>query len=93
MMPGGDGTGPVGSGPMTGRAAGFCAGYPVPGYMNPIPGPGFRRIGYTSGFFGRDSDFIIEDADFPDEDDGSPDGEGGEDSEDRIYAYFDLNRA
>lgn len=52
-MPGGDGTGPVGSGPMTGRAAGFCAGYPVPGYMNPIPGPGFRRIGYASGFFSR----------------------------------------
>ncbi|MBN2210726.1 MAG: DUF5320 domain-containing protein, partial [Sedimentisphaerales bacterium] len=25
-MPGGDGTGPAGFGPMTGRAAGFCAG-------------------------------------------------------------------
>ncbi len=37
-MPGGDGTGPGGLGPMTGRAAGFCAGYPVPGYMNPIGG-------------------------------------------------------
>lgn len=35
-MPHGDGTGPTGLGPMTGRAAGFCAGYPVPGYMNPI---------------------------------------------------------
>ena len=23
---------------MTGRAAGYCAGYGVPGYMNPIPG-------------------------------------------------------
>ena len=34
-MPGGDRTGPMGYGPMTGRAAGFCAGYPVPGYMNP----------------------------------------------------------
>jgi len=42
-MPGGDGTGPAGMGPMTGRAAGFCAGYPVPGYMNPIPGWGFGR--------------------------------------------------
>jgi len=31
-------------GPMTGRAAGFCAGYSVPGYMN----PGFGR-----GFWGR----------------------------------------
>ena len=35
-MPRGDGTGPAGLGPMTGRAAGFCAGYSVPGYMNPI---------------------------------------------------------
>lgn len=36
-MPGGDRTGPMGMGPMTGRAAGYCAGYPVPGYTNPIP--------------------------------------------------------
>jgi len=45
-MPGGDGTGPMGLGPMTGRAAGYCAGYPVPGYMRPRPrarlGPGVR---------------------------------------------------
>ena len=40
-MPGGDGTGPGGMGPMTGRAAGFCAGYPVAGYMNPVGGRGF----------------------------------------------------
>jgi len=40
-MPGGDGTGPAGLGPMTGRAAGYCAGYPVPGYMNSIAGRGF----------------------------------------------------
>ena len=38
-MPWGDGTGPLGLGPMTGRAAGFCAGYAVPGYMNPAVGP------------------------------------------------------
>jgi hypothetical protein len=38
-MPAGDRTGPVGYGPMTGRAAGFCAGYGAPGYAN----PGFRR--------------------------------------------------
>jgi len=37
-MPGGDGTGPRGMGPMTGRAAGYCAGFPVPGFANPIPG-------------------------------------------------------
>ena len=33
-MPYGDGTGPMGMGSMTGRAAGFCAGYAVPGYAN-----------------------------------------------------------
>lgn len=42
-MPGGDGTGPMGFGPMTGRAAGYCAGYPVPGFMNPWGGRGFGR--------------------------------------------------
>ena len=47
-MPRGDGTGPMGMGPMTGRAAGFCAGYPVPGYMNPIPGRGWG-IGFSHG--------------------------------------------
>ena len=40
-MPAGNGTGPAGMGPMTGRAAGFCAGYPTPGYMNPVAGRGF----------------------------------------------------
>jgi hypothetical protein len=35
QMPFGDGTGPAGMGPMTGRAAGFGAGFPVPGYRNP----------------------------------------------------------
>ena len=45
-MPWGDGTGPMGLGPMTGRAAGFCAGYPVPGYMNPAVG--YRGSGASS---------------------------------------------
>ncbi len=40
-MPGGDRTGPLGAGPMTGRGAGFCAGYSMPGYMNPYFGGGF----------------------------------------------------
>ncbi len=56
-MPGGDRTGPMGLGPMTGRADGYCAGYPVPGFMNPAPGRGFwgwdpgrgRRRGYWAG--------------------------------------------
>jgi len=37
-MPRGDGTGPGGMGPMTGRAAGYCAGYDRPGFTNPIGG-------------------------------------------------------
>lgn len=39
-MPRGDRTGPRGAGPMTGRAAGYCAGYSVPGFMNPTGGYG-----------------------------------------------------
>lgn len=39
-MPRGDGTGPMGQGAMTGRAAGLCAGYNQPGFMNPMPGRG-----------------------------------------------------
>ena len=44
-MPGGDGTGPGGMGPMTGRAAGYCAGYGMPGFMNPIAGGGYGGYG------------------------------------------------
>lgn len=53
-MPRGDSTGPVGYGPMTGRAAGYCAGYGVPGYANPGLGRGVRYgrgrgMGYGRG--------------------------------------------
>ena len=58
-MPTGDGTGPTGLGSMTGRAAGYCAGYSAPGYMNPRPGYGFGRgfgrgggRGFRGGGFG-----------------------------------------
>ena len=37
-MPRGDHTGPVGYGPKTGRAAGYCAGYDMPGY---VPHPAY----------------------------------------------------
>ena len=50
-MPGGDGTGPAGFGPMTGRAAGFCAGYPVPGYMNPVGGRGYGGWGRRNWYY------------------------------------------
>lgn len=47
-MPGGDRTGPLGNGPMTGRGAGYCGGYSGPGYTNNGFGAGFGR-----GFGGR----------------------------------------
>jgi hypothetical protein len=51
-MPRGDRRGPAGYGPMTGRGAGFCAGYPVPGHANPVP-VGFCIRGRGFGFYGR----------------------------------------
>ncbi len=52
-MPRGDRTGPQGLGPMTGRRAGYCAGYDAPGFetMNAGYGRGFGR-GYGHGFHG-----------------------------------------
>ncbi len=43
-MPGGDGTGPLGIGPMTGCRSGYWAGYDVSGYagMRRFPGRGPR---------------------------------------------------
>jgi len=52
-MPGGDGTGPGGLGPMTGRAAGYCTGYAAPGFMNSIAGRGFGGWGRGGGGWGR----------------------------------------
>lgn len=48
-MPHGDGTGPAGMGPMTGRAAGYCTGLAVPGFANPAPGRG-GGFGMGRGF-------------------------------------------
>jgi len=59
-MPFGDGTGPLGLGPMTGRGAGFCAGYSRPGFASMMPGysrlygysfstPAWSRWGYGFG--------------------------------------------
>ena len=63
-MPRGNGSGPNGMGPMTGRGAGFCSGANSPGYMN-IGGAGqfglgnrrnfgrgFRGAGFGRGFAG-----------------------------------------
>ncbi len=61
-MPIGDGTGPNSLGPMTGRSAGYCAGFDGPGYANPAVGvgrgfglgsrrgQGFGRRGAARGF-------------------------------------------
>lgn len=49
-MPRGDRTGPEGMGPMTGRAAGFYAGYDVPGYANRCAGRGFGGGGGRRGY-------------------------------------------
>ncbi len=58
-MPWGDGTGPFGEGPMTGRGRGYCAGYNTPGYMN--PGFGGRWVrggrGFGRAWFGRGRGF------------------------------------
>ncbi|MCC6697078.1 MAG: DUF5320 domain-containing protein [Candidatus Hydrogenedentes bacterium] len=47
-MPGGDGTGPLGMGPRTGRAAGYCVGAGVAGCANPG-----TRLGFRGGRGGR----------------------------------------
>jgi len=60
-MPRGDGTGPWGAGPMTGRGAGFCAGANVPGYASGGAwrggargrgGHGYRNQFYATGLTG-----------------------------------------
>lgn len=52
-MPGGNRTGPQGFGPMTGRAAGYCAGFDEPGYVDagawPAYGGGRRWGGRRRG--------------------------------------------
>jgi len=51
-VPRGNRTGPAGAGPMTGRRAGYCTGYDMPGFSNPsFPwrGVGF---GFRGGGFG-----------------------------------------
>lgn len=52
-MPRGDRTGPMGMGPMSGRGAGYCAGFGMPGFANPAGGRGFGMgFGQGRGFGG-----------------------------------------
>jgi hypothetical protein len=58
IMPRGDSTGPMGMGPMTGRAAGYCTGFGMPGYTNNAGGRGFGMgFGRGAGFGGRGGGF------------------------------------
>lgn len=41
-MPRGNGMGPFGQGPMTGRGMGYCAGFAQPGFANAGGGYGHR---------------------------------------------------
>jgi hypothetical protein len=58
---------------MTGRVAGFCAGYPVPGYMNPVGGRGYwgrgrgggRGRGFGRGFGWARAGYGYPAADYP----------------------------
>jgi len=56
-MPGFDGAGPRGKGPMIGCGERYCAGYNAPGYANPVPrmGMGWRHDwgGAWCGCWGR----------------------------------------
>ncbi len=57
-MPRGDGTGPMGQGPMTGHAGGYCAGFSTPGFLNPVAGNrGFHAGRGGGGRRGRRNQF------------------------------------
>lgn len=60
-MPFGDRTGPLCLVPMTGRRAGYCSGFGMPGYTNPVPGRGWfvfgRGWGRGRGWFGGGRDW------------------------------------
>lgn len=56
-MPRGDGTGPLGQGPMTGRRLGTCAGYDRPGFGRWFGFGSGRGRGYGRGFFNYQGGF------------------------------------
>lgn len=50
-MPGGDGTGPMGQGPFSGRGLGNCLAYGIPAIAGAVAAFGFgRRRGFGRGF-------------------------------------------
>lgn len=48
-MPGGDRTGPMGQGPGTGRAFGYCEGFDSPGFKKGVGGGMGRGFGHGRG--------------------------------------------
>lgn len=48
-MPFGDRTGPLGIGPRTGRGAGYCSGFDMPGYANPVSRRGWGGFSRSWG--------------------------------------------
>ena len=61
-MPRGDRTGPMGQGPVTGRALGYCQGFDSPGFTKGVGGGMGRGFGYRGGMgrgrgFGRGRNF------------------------------------
>jgi len=67
IMPGGDRTGPLGEGPMTGRQLGYGAGFNTPGYMQRFGFGGGRGrgrglgmglgLGYRNRYYNRNVQF------------------------------------
>ena len=49
-MPAGDRTGPLGQGPRTGRASGFCSGYNTPGNVTSFGGGMGRGRGFDQNW-------------------------------------------
>lgn len=69
IMPRGNGMGPNGMGPMTGRGVGRCAGYANPGYMNGLGlgygrGRGYGRMYYACDLYQRPY-FTVMNAEMP----------------------------
>jgi len=52
-MPGGDRTGPMGMGSMTGRGMGYCSGFQAPGFTNAGFGRCFAGRGRGNRFWAR----------------------------------------
>ena len=63
MMPHGNGTGPVGAGPMTGRGAGKCAGNATAGWRTVGDEHGMGRRNRKGGFFHNHAQHAVVSAD------------------------------